>query len=191
MRGLSKALDLLAEAGPLKLVTQFGKRIPPALSIPSHSGARRRALRRALALAKIDFVSKTCAHVATGVTGQRPTYRNGTRAIVVHLLFGHIRVVPHNFLFEAPGHGVVLHLSDLGAHLPSSLGRTIPARTSSSGPTTAIDRACSPRRDTRWNIQIGAAIVSPSARPRCRSSPSARAPLLSCSRSRRAVRAAG
>src|SRR5207244_2377513 len=65
---------------------------------------------------EIDFLSKTRTDIPARITGQRPTDRQLAFAVVMYVLFSHVRVVPHHFFLESARRGVVLDLDDLGSH---------------------------------------------------------------------------
>ena len=92
--------------------------IAPALGVLADDRHRGRALRQALVFVEIDLLSQTCARVAAGVSDQRPADRRAALAVVVHVLFGDIGVVPQHFLVEPAGIRVMLQLDDLGANDP-------------------------------------------------------------------------
>ena len=118
VHGLAKTFDLAAKASALEVCAQCLEFVTPAVGVLSDDRTFRRALRQALAFTEIDLVSETRARIPARVSHQGPADGPAGLAIMVHVLFGHIGVVPQDFLVKAAGLPIMIHLEDLGPHDP-------------------------------------------------------------------------
>ena len=98
---VAQVLDLPSEICALKVEAKR-LQISPQLSASFPTTDALRALRQTLALAEVDLLSETGARVAARITDQRPAHRRVALAVVVHVLFGDVGVVPDHFLLESP-----------------------------------------------------------------------------------------
>ena len=118
MHDVTKALDFPTESAALKVRSQSLQLVAPARGVSANDRAVRDALSKAFALAEVDLLCQAGARVAAGVSHQRPAHRRVGLAVVVNVLFGHVRVVPHDFLVESAGLRVMFELNDLRSHDP-------------------------------------------------------------------------
>ena len=71
-------------------------------------------MRDAFGLAQVDLPSETGAGIAAHIAGEGPAHWRSALAIVVHVLFGDVRVVQDHLLQEPAGRGIVFKRQDLG-----------------------------------------------------------------------------
>ena len=96
-----EAIDLFLQAGALKVGSHRRQIISPRRRISADDRAPLSTLACACGFAEIDFLPEAGARVAAGVAGERPAHRIFALAVVMHVLFGFVRVVPGELRVEA------------------------------------------------------------------------------------------
>ena len=115
---VAKTLDFPPKAAAVKIGAKRLQLGRPSSPRPCQRRCTGRALRKALLFREIDLLSQARARVAAGVADQGPADGRAALAVVVHVLLGHIGVVPQHFLLKPAGLRIVFELDDLGPHDP-------------------------------------------------------------------------
>ena len=118
VNSFADALDLLPQVRALKVEPKRLQSVAPARRIPSNDRTLGGALRQALVFAEVNLLAETSAHVPARIAGQRPAHRHVALAIVVHVLFGGVGIVPDHFFLESTGRGIVVDPGNLGPDNP-------------------------------------------------------------------------
>src|SRR5687768_1449944 len=113
---LVQTLDLMADRGGLKICANRVELSAPTLCVASDGDALLVALSHARRLAKIDLLAEARADETARVPHQGPADRCGSLPVMMDVLFGHVRVVPHHFLLEASRRSVMLDRADVCAN---------------------------------------------------------------------------
>ena len=100
LNGLSQPLHFGPELCALKVELQAFQRVAPARGVSSLDNAVFVALCRAAKLAEIDVASATRARVTADIADERPAHRSRGDAVMMHVLLGHVGVVPLDARFE-------------------------------------------------------------------------------------------
>ena len=132
VHNVAKTLDFPPKTAALKIGAKGFQLDRPSSPRPSQRRCTVAApCARHSLFAEVDFLSQARAGVAAGVTHERPADRRAAFAVVVHVLLGHVRVVPQHFLLKPAGVASCSSAAISARTIPSSLCKTMPARSPS------------------------------------------------------------
>src|SRR5687768_6675984 len=88
------ALDRASEVRAVEIVAKRFQLAPPPRRVFPNYRTARSALTEAGGFLEINLLSGARTRVPAGVAGQRPASWGVTRAVMVQVLLGHVRIVP-------------------------------------------------------------------------------------------------